>query len=117
MRRALGMVRLGSACGFLVPCALAAQSPPSASCTASATSLTPSTWRAPAQSAQRPPAPGLRVVATIPLPGPTNRFDYQSFDAGGRFVASRADAARNRNSHRRFRRPRGDGHLQCGNPC
>ena len=80
MRRALGRMRLGSACGFLVPCALAAQSPPSASCTASTTSLTPSSWRATTRSPQRPPAPGLRVVATIPLPGPTNRFDYQSFD-------------------------------------
>jgi DNA-binding beta-propeller fold protein YncE len=54
------------------------------SCSASPTSLTPPTWRAPAQSPQRPPAPGLRVVATIPLPGPTNRFDYQSFDAARR---------------------------------
>jgi DNA-binding beta-propeller fold protein YncE len=80
MRRVLGRVRLGAACGVLAPCALAAQSPPTASCTASATSLTPATWRAPAQSPQRPPAPGLRIVATIPLPGPTNRFDYQSFD-------------------------------------
>jgi DNA-binding beta-propeller fold protein YncE len=80
MRRVLGRVRLGAACGVLAPCALAAQSPPTPSCTASATSLTPATWRAPAQSPQRPPAPGLRIVATIPLPGPTNRFDYQSFD-------------------------------------
>src|SRR5439155_15008718 len=59
------------------------QSPP-ATCSASETSLTPSAWRTPAQSPQRPPAPGLRVVATIPLPGPTNRFDYQSFDGARR---------------------------------
>src|SRR5215210_325004 len=59
---------------------LGAQSPPPVSCSASASSLTPSTWRTPTQSPQRAPAPGLRVVATIPLPGPTKRFDYQSFD-------------------------------------
>jgi hypothetical protein len=80
MRRVLRMVSVGAACGLLAPCTLVAQSPPSQSCSASAASLTPSTWRAPAQSPQRPPAPGLRVVATIALPGPTNRFDYQSFD-------------------------------------
>lgn len=57
-----------------------AQSTPATICAASASSLTPSSWRATAQSPQRMPAPGLRVVATIPLPGPTNRFDYQSFD-------------------------------------
>jgi len=80
MRRALTMARLGAACGLFAPCVLAAQPPSSASCSASAASLTPPTWRAPAQSPQRQPAPGFRVVATIPLPGPTNRFDYQSFD-------------------------------------
>jgi streptogramin lyase len=64
----------------LTPPNVDAQSPAPASCSATATSLTPSGWRVPAQSPQRPPAPGLRVVATIPLPGPTKRFDYQSFD-------------------------------------
>ena len=63
---------------MLKPATVGAQS--LMSCAANATSLTPSTWRAPAQAPQRPPASGLRVVATIPLPGPANRFDYQSFD-------------------------------------
>ncbi len=62
----------------------AQQSPPVASCAAGASSLTPSSWRASTPSPQRPPAPGLRVVATIPLPGPTNRFDYQSLDVAQR---------------------------------
>ena len=30
------------------------------------------------------PVPGLRVVGTIALPGPANRFDYQSFDESRR---------------------------------
>ena len=75
------MAGIGITCGL---CALSAQSPPPASCSASATSLTPSSWRAPVQSPQRQPASGLRVVATLPLPGPTNRFDYQSFDGARR---------------------------------
>ena len=61
-----------------------AQSRQPMACSATATSLTPSTWRAPARAPQRAPTPGLRVVATIPLPGPTNRFDYQSFDPARR---------------------------------
>ncbi len=63
---------------------LSAQSRQPVTCSATAHSLTPATWRAPARAPQRAPAPGLRVVATIPLPGPTNRFDYQSFDTGRR---------------------------------
>ena len=63
---------------------LSAQSRQPMTCSATAHSLTPATWRAPARAPQRAPAPGLRVVATIPLPGPTNRFDYQSFETGRR---------------------------------
>ena len=53
------------------------------SCVASATSLTPSSWRpteisGAAASTPRPSA--LRQVAERPLPGPANRFDYQSID-------------------------------------
>jgi DNA-binding beta-propeller fold protein YncE len=32
----------------------------------------------------RPPAPGLGLVAEVPLPGPANRFDYQSVDSAAR---------------------------------
>jgi DNA-binding beta-propeller fold protein YncE len=71
------LVLLGS---VVLTTTVEAQSTSATSCAASASSLTPSSWRPAVQSPQRPPAPGLRVVATIPLPGPTNRFDYQSFD-------------------------------------
>lgn len=47
-------------------------------CVATANSLTPAGWRAPAA----PPSAGgpLRLVQDISLPGPANRFDYQSID-------------------------------------
>jgi DNA-binding beta-propeller fold protein YncE len=74
------MTLLGIAAVMLMPHAPVAQSQTPTSCLASQTSLTPSSWRAPTQAPMRPPAPGLRVVGTVRLPGPTNRFDYQSFD-------------------------------------
>jgi DNA-binding beta-propeller fold protein YncE len=41
------------------------------------------------------PAGGLRVIADVPLPGPTNRFDYQSIDpARGRLYISHMNAGR-----------------------
>jgi DNA-binding beta-propeller fold protein YncE len=82
MRRTSILTRVSAVLGsvVLITATAGAQSSPPAGCSASATSLTPPSWRAPAQASQRPPAPGLRVVATIPLPGPTRRFDYQSFD-------------------------------------
>ena len=47
-------------------------------CAATANSMTPAGWRAPAVPAS---AGGpLRLVQDIPLPGPANRFDYQSID-------------------------------------
>ena len=49
-------------------------------CYATATSLTPVTWRAPTRVAQAAPTPGLSLLREIPLPGPPNRFDYQSVD-------------------------------------
>ncbi len=55
-----------------------AAAPPA--CYATPTSLTPATWRAPARAPQTAPAAGLSLVREIPLPGPANRFDYQSFD-------------------------------------
>jgi DNA-binding beta-propeller fold protein YncE len=66
-------------------------------CTATAGSLGPATWRAPAEPprVRAAPAPGLRTVADIPLPGPPNRFDYQSVDpAAGRLYVSHMDAGR-----------------------
>jgi DNA-binding beta-propeller fold protein YncE len=51
------------------------------SCRASPTSLTPVEWRAPVPNAPaHAPRGALRQVADVPLPGPANRFDYQSVD-------------------------------------
>jgi len=49
-------------------------------CYATPKSLTPATWRGTAQAPQTAPRPGLSLVREVPLPGPANRFDYQSFD-------------------------------------
>ncbi len=58
--------------------ALAPMPPPA--CVATATSLTPATWRGLARSAHASPRAGLTMRSEIALPGPANRFDYQSFD-------------------------------------
>src|SRR5882762_1535810 len=49
-------------------------------CSATATSLTPAGWHSQATAAASQPKPGLRLVEERPLPGPANRFDYQSID-------------------------------------
>lgn len=49
-------------------------------CFASPTSLTPASWHTPQRTTQSPPEARLALVRAIPLPGPANRFDYQSFD-------------------------------------
>jgi DNA-binding beta-propeller fold protein YncE len=53
-------------------------------CTATATSLTPASWRVAADAPCGARRSALRVVADVPLPGPANRFDYQSVDAAAR---------------------------------
>jgi DNA-binding beta-propeller fold protein YncE len=86
-------VSLGSVVAFswLIAAPLAAQSPavvraPVAppACYATPTSLTPPSWHAPAPVASLPPKGGLVLLREIPLPGPPNRFDYQSFDPSTR---------------------------------
>lgn len=63
------------------------------SCFATASSLTPGSWRAPAVAATTQPKPGLMLVREIPLPGPANRFDYQSVDpASGRIYMNHMNA-------------------------
>ena len=52
----------------------------SASCYAMPHSMTPQNWHTPTLVSQKAPTPGLRLIREIPLPGPANRFDYQSFD-------------------------------------
>jgi DNA-binding beta-propeller fold protein YncE len=65
------------------------------SCSASAASLTPPGWRSPATATATQPKMGLRRVREIPLPGPANRFDYQSIDAAsGRIYMNHMDAGR-----------------------
>lgn len=62
-------------------------------CIATAGSLTPATWHAVLPAAA--PAASLRVVADVPLPGPANRFDYQSIDpVARRLYVSHMNAGR-----------------------
>jgi DNA-binding beta-propeller fold protein YncE len=72
---------------------ITAQAPPS--CNATPTSMTPASWRAPAATIQPAPKPGLKLVREIPLPGPANRFDYQSVDPSlGRIYMNHMNAGR-----------------------
>src|SRR5215831_14121778 len=65
------------------------------SCYATGGSMTPSGWRAPTPDRQTRPVSGLKLVREIPLPGPANRFDYQSFDPGtGRIYMNHMNAGR-----------------------
>jgi DNA-binding beta-propeller fold protein YncE len=62
-------------------------------CSPTASSLTPAGWRSPAVTATTQPKPGLSRVREIPLPGPANRFDYQSVDpASGRIYMNHMNA-------------------------
>ncbi|HMC54472.1 MAG TPA: YncE family protein, partial [Gemmatimonadaceae bacterium] len=57
------------------------------------TSLTPASWRSSPQAQQAAPKSGLTLVAELPLPGPANRFDYQSVDtASGRIYMNHMNA-------------------------
>jgi DNA-binding beta-propeller fold protein YncE len=63
-----------------------------ASCAATATSMTPAGWTALSLPSAGPRG-HLRPIADIPLPGPANRFDYQSVDpAAGRLYISHMNA-------------------------
>ena len=73
---------------------VAAQSTTSRGCYATATSLTPSDWGSPVPPSSAP-RPGLKLEREIPLPGPANRFDYQSVDpASGRIYMNHMNAGR-----------------------
>ena len=66
-----------------------------ASCAATSSSLTPAGWTAPATLLSAGPRFHVRLVADIPLPGPANRFDYQSVDpAARRLYVSHMNAGR-----------------------
>ena len=63
-------------------------------CLAAPSSLTPSSWRSPAVATTQPKG-GLKLVREIPLPGPANRFDYQTVDpATGRIYMNHMNAGR-----------------------
>ena len=65
------------------------------SCVATASSLTPSGWSANAAAVTGAARGPLRVIRDLPLPGPANRFDYQSIDpARGRLYMSHMNAGR-----------------------
>jgi DNA-binding beta-propeller fold protein YncE len=63
-------------------------------CYATPTSMTPPGWST--SSRATPPLMGtLRLVAEVPLPGPANRFDYQSVDtASNRIYMNHMNAGR-----------------------
>lgn len=64
-------------------------------CAATAHSMMPTSWAAVHVAPGRTPTPGLRVAADVPLPGPANRFDYQSVDTtAGRLYLSHMNAGR-----------------------
>ena len=64
-------------------------------CYATPASMTPASWRVTAYPASKPPTPGLRLLHEIPLPGPANRFDYQSVDPStGRIYMNHMNAGR-----------------------
>ncbi|HEV8233427.1 MAG TPA: YncE family protein [Gemmatimonadaceae bacterium] len=64
-------------------------------CTATPASLTPAGWSAPATAIAGAARGPLRLIREIALPGPANRFDYQSIDpARGRLYISHMNAGR-----------------------
>ena len=93
----IGSAGLLAAAGVGIPAASAVVMGrgPVAGCSATAASLTPSGWQAPAHAAREADRGPLRLVRDIPLPGPPNRFDYQSVDpAGGRLYISHMGVGR-----------------------
>jgi DNA-binding beta-propeller fold protein YncE len=92
MERLLAVSAIASC--LLFPFVSEGQSPAPA-CYATPISMTPPSWLVPLASAQAAPKPGLRLVREIPLPGPANRFDYQSLDpATGRIYMNHMNAGR-----------------------
>jgi DNA-binding beta-propeller fold protein YncE len=82
-----------AALGALAPATLCGQGK---SCFATATSMTPARWQTtPPKVPPGAPRGALRVVQDYPLPGPANRFDYQSVDpAAGRLYLNHMNGGR-----------------------
>ena len=67
----------------------------SSACYATPGSMTPVSWHAPSSATGAAPKPGFTLLRQIPLPGPANRFDYQSVDvATGRIYMNHMNAGR-----------------------
>jgi DNA-binding beta-propeller fold protein YncE len=86
-------------CLRVLACVATLYTPPlgaqATTCTATSSSLTPAGWTAVTPATAEVPRRALRLVADIPLPGPANRFDYQSVDAAsGRLYISHMNAGR-----------------------
>jgi DNA-binding beta-propeller fold protein YncE len=81
--------------GALLALVGAARAARAQACYATTSAMTPATWRAPAPPPRRAPTPTLELIRQIPLPGPANRFDYQSFDPStGRIYMNHMNAGR-----------------------
>jgi DNA-binding beta-propeller fold protein YncE len=95
MRSSRGPESLMRFVGFMTAVMLASAPLRSQTCFATRASLTPAEWRSPVLLATPVPKTGLRLVREVPLPGPANRFDYQSIDpASGRIYMNHMDAGR-----------------------
>lgn len=69
--------------------------PSSSTCSATATSLTPASWRMSTPAAQKPPTSALKLAREVPLPGSASRFDYQAIDPStGRLFMNHMNAGR-----------------------
>ena len=90
---AAGIAALGVITGA---CDTAASMPAQgSSCLATPSSMTPPGWAAGATAPADAPRGPLRLVQDVPLPGPPNRFDYQSVDpAARRLYISHMNAGR-----------------------
>src|SRR5215210_4712483 len=88
-RRRLALVAIT----IFAPWTLGAQG---SSCFATPTSMTPASWQAAMpKAAAGAPRGALRFVQDYPLPGPANRFDYQSVDpASSRLYVNHMNAGR-----------------------
>ncbi len=90
MRRYLSAFAITS---VIVPLVATSQSSPT--CYATPTSMTPASWRAPWLTVTAAPVAGLKLLSEISLPGPANRFDYQSVDPEmGRIYVNHMNAGR-----------------------
>ena len=77
MKLALGAALLGV---VAAAAGLHRAAAPPLGCYATATSMTPPSWRAPSRPTAAAPKSGLVLAREVALPGPANRFDYQAVD-------------------------------------